>query len=70
MSDMVTTISDAANDATTIGGGGAQEGSEKGEGQHSEQSATQVHDPQHRIADTRTIPTIFWLACELIHFLP
>ena len=52
MSKMVTMISDAANDATTtVGGGGAQGGSDKGEGQHSEQSATQVHDPQRRIAD-------------------
>jgi hypothetical protein len=34
MSEIVTMISDAANDATTtVGGGGAQGGSEKGEKQ-------------------------------------
>ena len=53
MSEMVTMISDAANDATTtVGGGGTQEGSEKGKDQHSEQRATQVQDPQTRFADT------------------
>ena len=43
MSEMVTTISDAANAATTtIGGGGAQEDSEKGKEPLSAQGETQV----------------------------
>jgi hypothetical protein len=51
----VTMISDAANAAiTTVGGGGAQEGSEKGKVPHSAQGEAQVHDPQTRFADTRT----------------
>ena len=50
---MVTVISDAANDAATpIGGGGAQEGSEKGKEPHSAQGEAQVHDPQTLFADT------------------
>ena len=54
MSENVSMISAAANDAaTTVGGGGAQEGSEKGKDPHSAQGEAQVHDPQTRFADTR-----------------
>ena len=47
-------MSIAANDAaTTIGGGGARQGSEEGKEPHSAQGEAQVHDPQTRFADTR-----------------
>ena len=53
MSEMVTTISDAENDATTtIGGGGIR--CEKGKEPHDAQGEAQVHNPQTRFADTLT----------------
>ena len=67
MSEMVTMISDAANDATTIGGGGAQEGSEKGKEPHSAQGETQVHDPQTRFADTRSRTPFLPLVCGFVY---
>ena len=48
MSDKVSIISDAADDATAAnnGGGGTQQGSEEGKEPHSAQGETQVHNPQ------------------------
>ena len=69
MSEMVTTISDAANAATTtIGGAGAQEGSEKRKEPHSAQGEAQVHNPQTRFADTITSLGLHFFAYLFVDF--